>query len=175
MTIEKFLRLQRIQTLYLSVIIALGILLCITPVLTLTSPPTASEHRVYELSADGIEEISPAINHGILEAPIELPGLWGLMLTSILISVLAFADLWLVHNRILQARFNILLAILCLGYYGILYMYIWFIRQNFGLDWMPTVWAALPLICFVLTIEAIRCILKDEMRVRASHRLRVKK
>ncbi len=169
---DKFAMFQRIQSFYLMIIIALGVLLCFAPVIVLTSPDSEVEHRIYELSADGIEEISPAIMHGILEKPIELQGLWGLLLASALISVCAFIALLLFQNRILQARFNIFLAMLCLGYYGILFMYVWFCVQNFGLNWRITFWTCIPLICFVLVIAATRAILRDEARIRASERLR---
>ena len=76
------------------------------------------------------------------------------------------------EKRILQARLNIFLAMLCLGYYGILFMYVWFAQQNLGVEWNLYFWSCIPLICFVLTLMATRRILKDEALVRAADRIR---
>ena len=145
--------IQRIQTLYLLAIVALGIALIWLPVAELVT----NEFHVFELSA---------FSH------VPLEGLWGLAFTTILIPVLAFVDIFLFKKRILQARLNIFLAILCLGYYGILFMYIWFAKMNFAVEWHITFWACIPLICFVLTLGATRRILKDEALVRAADRIR---
>jgi hypothetical protein len=149
--------IQRIQTLYLLAIVALGIALIWLPVVQLVSPADAAELQVWELSALG-------------GAPLQ--GLWGLLLTTILIPVLAGIDIFLFKKRLLQARLNIFLALLCLGYYGVLAIYIWQANLALGVDWhlMPS--ASFPLVCFVLTLMATRRILKDEALVRAADRIR---
>lgn len=149
--------IQRIQTLYLLAIVALGIALIWLPVVQLVSPVEAEELQVWELSALG-------------GAPLQ--GLWGLLLTTILIPVLAGIDIFLFKKRLLQARLNIFLALLCLGYYGVLAIYIWQANLALGVDWhlMPS--ACIPLVCFVLTLMATRRILKDEALVRAADRIR---
>lgn len=145
--------IQRIQTLYLLAIVALGIALIWLPVAELIT----NEFHVYELSAF---------------AKVPLKGIWGLAVTTILIPALAFVDIFLYRKRVLQARLNIFLAILCLGYYGILFVYIWFAKMNFAVEWHLSFWACIPLICFVLTLGATRRILKDEALVRAADRIR---
>lgn len=164
--------IQRIQTVYLMLIVALGILLYFAPVIELTTPADAATQRMYEIGADGIDEITPGIDALLMGEPLELNGLWGLSLTTLLISLLALIDIFLYKKRLLQARFNLFLAFLCLGYYGILFMYVWFAKMNFGMDWHITFWTCIPLICFVLTMGAIRRILKDEALVRAADRIR---
>ncbi len=149
--------IQRIQTLYLLAIVILGVTLCFQPVLQFVSPEEAAELQVYELSALG-------------GAP--LPGVWGLMLATLLIPVLALVDIFLYKKRILQARLNIFTAMLCLGYYGVLAIYVWQAKLALGTDWHLLPWAAIPLVCFVLTLMATRRILKDEALVRAADRLR---
>ena len=149
--------IQRIQTLYLLVIVILGVTLCFQPVLQFVSPEEAAELQVYELSALG-------------GAP--LPGVWGLLLTTLLIPVLALVDIFLYKKRVLQARLNIFTAMLCLGYYGVLAIYVWQAKLALGTDWHILPWAAIPLVCFVLTLMATRRILKDEALVRAADRLR---
>ena len=72
-------------------------------------------NKVYDLSAVG-------------GAPLQ--GLWGLLLTTILIPVLALVDIFLYKKRILQARLNIFTVLLCLGYYGVLAIYIWLAKMQ---------------------------------------------
>ena len=149
--------LQRIQTLYLLAIVVLGIILCFEPVLQLVTPEEAAELQVWEVSAFG-------------GAPLE--GIWGLALTTVLIPLLALVDIFLYRRRILQARLNIFLAMLCLGYYGVLAIYVWQAKLALGVDWHVLPWASFPLVCFVLTLMATRRILKDEALVRAADRIR---
>jgi hypothetical protein len=149
--------IQRIQTLYLLAVVALGIALIWLPVLQLVTPEEAAELQVYELSALG-------------GAPLE--GLWGLLLTTVLMPLLAFVDIFLYKKRLLQARLNIFLALLCLGYYGVLAIYIWLAKISLAAEWYILPWASIPLICLVLTLMATRRILKDEALVRAADRIR---
>lgn len=148
--------IQRIQTLYLLAIVALGIALVWQPVVQLITPE-GTDLQVWELSALG-------------GAPIQ--GLWGLLVTTILIPVLALIDIFLFKKRMLQARLNIFLAMLCLGYYGVLAIYIWQAKLALGVEWHILPWASFPLVCFVLTLMATRRILKDEALVRAADRIR---
>lgn len=148
--------IQRIQTIYLLLIVALGIALIWLPVVQLITPEEA-ELQVWELSAVG-------------GAP--LPGLWGLLVTTALIPLLALVDIFLFKNRLLQARLNIFLALLCLGYYGVLAIYVWQAKLALGVEWHLMPWASFPLVCFVLTLMATRRILKDEALVRAADRIR---
>ena len=149
--------IQRIQTLYLLAIVALGVSLIWLPVVQLVTPEEAAELQVWELSALG-------------GAPLQ--GLWGLLVTTALIPLLALVDIFLYKKRLLQARLNIFLALLCLGYYGVLAIYIWQAKLALGVDWHIMPWASFPLICFVLTLMATRRILKDEALVRAADRIR---
>ena len=148
---------QRIQTLYLLAVAALGITLLFKPVVQFVSPQEAAELQVYELSAMG-------------GAPLQ--GLWGLTLTTALIPLLALVDIFLYKKRILQARLNIFTVMLCLGYYGVLAIYIWLAKVSLGVEWHIIPWASIPLICLILTLMATRAILKDEALVRAADRIR---
>lgn len=149
--------IQRIQTLYLLAVVILGIILIWQPVVQLVTPESAEELQIWELNAFG-------------GAPLQ--GLWGLLLTTALIPLLAMIDIFLYRKRILQARLNIFTVMLCLGYYGVLAIYIWLAKMSMGVDWHILPWAAIPLICMVLTIMATRRILKDEALVRAADRIR---
>lgn len=149
--------IQRIQTLYLLAVVALGIALIWLPVIQFVTPEEATELQIWELSALG-------------GAPLQ--GLWGLLLTTILIPVLALVDIFLYNKRLLQARLNIFTVFLCLGYYGVLAIYIWLAKVSLNLDWHILPSACIPLVCLVLTLMATRRILKDEALVRAADRIR---
>ena len=89
--------IQRIQTLYLLAVVALGIALIWAPVVQFVTPEEASELQVWELNALG-------------GAPLQ--GLWGLLLTTILIPALALVDIFLYKKRLLPARLNLFTVIL---------------------------------------------------------------
>ena len=149
--------IQRIQTLYLLAVVILGTVLIWLPVVQLVTPEEAEMLQVWELGALG-------------GAPLQ--GVWGLLLTTILIPFLAFVDIFLYKKRILQARLNIFLVMLCLGYYGVLALYIWLAKMSMNVEWHILPYASFPLICMVLTLMATRRILKDEALVRAADRIR---
>lgn len=162
--------IQRIQTLYLLAIVVLGITLCFQSVLIFASPETAETARMWELSPMGLTELS-AVQADV--PMVELQGVWGLMLATALIPLLALIDIFLYNKRILQARLNIFLACLCVGWYGVAAIYVWLMKVSVpDVTWSPGFWSATPLICFVLTLMATRAILKDEALVRAADRLR---
>lgn len=148
--------IQRIQTLYLLAVVALGVALIWLPIVQFVTPEEA-ELQVYELSALG---------------GVPLQGLWGLTLTTVLIPLLALVDIFLYRNRILQARLNIFTVMLCLGYYGVMAIYIWQAKLALGVEWHILPWASFPLVSMVLTLMATRRILKDEALVRAADRIR---
>ncbi|MBR4704985.1 MAG: DUF4293 domain-containing protein [Paludibacteraceae bacterium] len=148
--------IQRIQTLYLLAVVALGIALLWLPVVQLVTP-VETELQVWELCALG-------------GAPLQ--GLWGLTLTTALIPLLALVDIFLFKKRLVQARLNIFTVFLCLGYYGVLAIYIWQAKLALGTEWHILPWASFPLVCLVLIMMATRRILKDEALVRAADRIR---
>ena len=149
--------IQRIQTLYLLAVVALGLALIWLPVVQLVTPEEAEVLQVWELGALG-------------GAPLQ--GLWGLLLATALIPLLALIDIFLYKKRILQARLNIFLVMLCLGYYGVLALYIWLATMSLNVEWHILPYASFPLVCMVLTLMATRRILKDEALVRAADRIR---
>ena len=159
--------IQRIQTLYLLLVVALGITLCFVPVVQFVTPEGAEVVCAWQLTAWGMTETT------VTELPaIQLNGLWGLLLASALIPVLALVDIFLYNKRLLQARLNIFTIMLCLGYYGVLAIYIYLAKLMIDVDVYVMGWACLPLVCLVLTVMATRRILKDEALVRAADRLR---
>ncbi len=149
--------IQRIQTIYLFLIVVLGALLCFfSPVQFLT--PTGTEYIALTTFSK-----------------------WPLAVLTIAVPLIALVNIFLFKHRLLQARINVVNVVLCLGYYGLLALYIAYICKgnepiNGALledaDWYLNVWAALPLVNVVLSLMATRRILKDEALVRAADRLR---
>ncbi len=158
--------IQRIQTLYLLAVVILGTVLIWLPVVEFVSPEGAETLEIYNLNAICLQS---AIGE---PTDIVLPGLWGLLVTTILIPVLALVDIFLYNKRILQARLNIFTVLLCLGYYGVLALYIWQVTLIYGTEWHLLPCASFPLVSIVLTLMATRRILKDEALVRAADRIR---
>ena len=149
--------IQRIQTLYLLLVVVLGTLLCVcSPVQFLL--PEATEY-VSLLAMDK----------------------WPLAVITMAVPVLALMTIFLFKRRLLQARLNIMNVVLCLGYYALLALYIAYVVKGYemigdaslvGADWYLNVWAGIPLVNVVLLMMATRRILKDEALVRAADRLR---
>ncbi len=149
--------IQRIQTVYLLLVVILGTLLCFfSPVQFL--PAEATEYVWLATFAK-----------------------WPLAVISVAIPLIALVDIFLYKRRLLQARINVVNVVLCVGYYALLALYIFYALKGYepiggvvltGAEWYPTLWASIPLINLVLSLMATRRILKDEALVRAADRLR---
>lgn len=149
--------IQRIQTVYLLLVVILGTLLCFF------SP-------VQFLPADATEYVWLATFDK-----------WPLAVISVAIPLIALVNIFLYKRRLLQARINVVNVVLCVGYYALLALYIFYALKGYepidgvvltGAEWYPTLWASIPLINLVLSLMATRRILKDEALVRAADRLR---
>ena len=149
--------IQRIQTLYLLLVVVLGTLLCCFA-------------PVQFLMPEGIDYIK-----------LMTFDKWALATISVAIPALALVTIFLFKRRLLQARLNIMNVVLCLGYYALLVLYTAYVVKGYepigeqvlaDAEWFLTVWAAIPLVNVVLTMMATRRILKDEALVRAADRLR---
>lgn len=149
--------IQRIQTIYLLLVVILGTFLCFVAPVEFLLP-------------NGIEYITlmPFTK-------------WPIAVISIAIPLLALVNIFLFKHRLLQARLNIMNVIICLGYYAMLALYVAFVVKGYetvgeqvltGANWYLNVWTAIPLVNIVLTMMATRRILKDEALVRAADRLR---
>ena len=149
--------IQRIQTLYLLLVVILGTLLCFfSPVQFLT--PEATDY----VSLQAFDK-------------------WPLAVMTLAIPLLALVNIFLFKRRLLQARLNIMNVIFCIGYYALVALYAACVVKGYeaihgmtlaDADWYITFWAAIPAVNIVLTMMATRRILKDEALVRAADRLR---
>ena len=158
--------IQRIQTLYLMLVVALGITLCFMSPVQLISDESAEQLHQYEFSLMNIVDTTDADN------PLPVMNTVSLMIISAVIPLLALVVVFLYRKRIIQARLNAVNAFLCIGWYAILAVYVWFAKTNLQCDWFLTPWAAIPLVNLVLILMATRAILRDEALVRAADRIR---
>ena len=99
--------IQRIQTLYLLLVVILGTLLCIfSPVEFLL--PDATDY----VSLHALDK-------------------WPLAVMSIAIPLLALVTIGMYKRRLLQVRLNIMNVVLCLGYYALLALYVAYIVKGY--------------------------------------------
>jgi hypothetical protein len=138
--------IQRIQTLYIFIVIVLQSILLSTNIAKCT-----------DLS--GNEIIYKTMENFLLAA-----------MTS-LTAMIPAISLFLYKKRILQMRFNIFNSILLVALQGfIVYHIVSFI--NSGASSVFMLQSVFPVISLILSILAIRNILKDELLIRSLHRLR---
>ncbi len=173
--------IQRIQTLYLLAVVILGIVLIWLPVVEFISYAEIYDKvdnqqvetmRTWELRPSGVKVLYWVQDTEASYAPVPVHGVWGLTLATLLIPVLALVDIFLFKKRLLQARLNIFSVMFCLGWYGVVAIYIWQAKLAQGVEWYIQPSACIPLVSMVLTLMATRRILKDEALVRAADRIR---
>lgn len=161
--------IQRIQSLYLLLAAICAIVLCFVAPVSFTTPEEAEVQKIYEVGAWDIHEMVYDVNDKLV--PVEggsAMSTWGLSVITLAIAVLALVDIFLFSKRMLQARLNIFTVVACVGYYALLFMYIWFAKARLGVDWYLGWSAGLPLVALVLVMMATRAILKDEAAIRAA-------
>lgn len=153
--------IQRIQTVYLLIIVILMITTLFLPLANLMIGNSYFTFDVTGLSAatnDQIELIYPS---------------WALFALSAIIALIAMITIFLFHKRILQIRLCIFNAILLLGFYGLFIYQIWDIKQTVdSMEFFGKIALTFPLICLILNYLAIRNIGADEVLVRSLDRLR---
>jgi len=154
--------IQRIQTLYLFAIVVLSSITLFSPVAGLYNK---SEALLYEVNYRGIFLIQDTGN--IFQFSV-----WGLTALATLIPIIALITIFLYKNRILQFRLSFFNMVLMVGYYPLLFIYLWFAGQNLNAEWNLQLVSAFPLVCIVLNFLAIRSISKDEALIKSLNRLR---
>lgn len=152
--------LQRIQTVYLLIIVALMVAMLFLPLAVLQDGG-----QFYSFDAMGISTIAAQ--------PELVYPTWGLFALTAVISILALVTIFLFRKRILQIRLCIFNAILMLGFYGLFGFFVWVLDGKME-DAILSVKIALsfPVIALILDYLAIRNIGADEALVRSLDRLR---
>ena len=154
--------IQRIQTLFLLLIVILSAITFFSPVAGLFNQ---TENIQYILDFRGISEIT---GNTLKFAE----NTWALSAIALIIPIVALVTIFLFKNRILQLRLTIFNIVLMAGYYGILFMYLFFAKAKLDAKWFLEIVASFPLVCIVLAFLAMRGIAKDEALVKSLNRLR---
>jgi hypothetical protein len=139
--------IQRIQTLYLFIVIVLQSVL---------------------LSTNIVKYVDPSSKDEIIRKTMEIPLLATLASLTALIPAIS---MFLYKKRILQMRFNIFNSILLVALQGFIVYYI-ISSINSGTSYVFMIQSVFPVISLILSILAIRNILKDELLIKSLHRLR---
>jgi hypothetical protein len=152
--------LQRIQTVYLLVVVALTVTMLFLPLAVLQLGD-----QLFTFDATGVTTMA--------EQPELIYPTWGLFVLGVIISLLAFLIIFLFKNRILQIRLCVFNSILMLGFYGLFAFFYWSVKGQMESVSMSFKFAlSFPLISLILNYLAIRNIGADEALVRSLDRLR---
>ena len=152
--------LQRIQTVYLLVIVALMATTLFFPFAVLQAG-----NDLFSFDASGVSTM-------LGEKELLYPT-WGLFVLAAVISIVALVTIFLFKRRILQIRLCVFNALLMLGFYGYFgYMAYSFMHDFEGMTIDVKFGLAFPLVCLILDYLAIRNIGADEALVRSLDRLR---
>lgn len=152
--------LQRIQTVYLLIIVVLTIATLFLP---LAVWHTGGEF--FSFDASGVSSVG--------DQPELIYPTWSLFILTAAIALIALITIFLYKKRILQIRLRVFNALLMLGFYGLFAFLAWIIKDQLS-DAAVSVKIGLcfPLINLILDYLAIRNIGADEALVRSLDRLR---
>lgn len=152
--------LQRIQTVYLLIIVALTVATLFLPLAIIQAG-----ELFFSFDATGL--------NSIVEQPELIYPTWGLLGLVAMIAIIALMAIFMFKKRILQIRLCVFNAILMLGFYGLFAFFLWTVKGQLE-EASVSVKIALsfPLISLILDYLAIRNIGADETLVRSLDRLR---
>lgn len=152
--------LQRIQTVYLLIIVALTVAMLFLPLAVLQS-----SDQLLLFDAFGVSTMTAQ--------PELIYPTWGLFALTAIIALLAFLTIFLFKKRMLQIRICIFNGLLMLGIYGMVAFFIWNLKGQMGEVTFSIKFAlSFPIISLILDYLAIRNIGADEALVRSLDRLR---
>ena len=154
--------IQRIQTLYLLVIVILSGITLFSPFAALTN---VADGLQYVVNLKGVSLVASTGNQLI-------QNVWALTALMSIIPLVALTTVFLYKKRILQIRLSIFNTVLMAGYHGLLFIYLWQSGEKLHAEWSLEIVSAFPLINIVLNVLAIRSIGKDEALVKSLNRLR---
>ncbi len=154
--------IQRIQTLYLLLVVLLTTVTFFSPVAGLQH---AEQAAIYEMSYRGLFEMNVSGNN-------MLANTWMLTALMALIPLLAFITIILFKKRMLQIRLIIFNIVLMAGFYGLMFIYLWQYGKSLEASLYLEISAAFPLVGIILSIMAIRAIGKDEALIKSLNRIR---
>lgn len=155
--------LQRIQSIFLAIVVISGVLSFVFPIASYMNP----DRGTYELTVIGLKHIE---SQTFLKFTLTSP-MWILTIISILLTGIA---IFVYHNRrrqVLLVHTAFLVNIILIALVYLLYSNRIF-RENIGVEPSYGLGAFLPLISIVFLVLASRSIRKDEALVKSADRLR---
>lgn len=151
--------LQRIQTVYLIIVVMLCAFQCFLPIGQFVAPDTVYSWEFAWL-------LNPETGESVYST-------WAMAVLQVVMGCIALVTIFLYKKRVLQMRLSIVNMVLMIGFYLLYGYYYWLICHHIEkLMYSVTVGMAFPLISLILTIMAFRGIFKDEALVRSLDRLR---
>lgn len=154
--------IQRIQTVYLLIIVILSSLTLSLPMVSFM-PKDIDLQPLYELKQMNL------VGTGDVYSNLTT---WTLFVLTLCIPIVALITIFLYKKRTLQISLTVANMILMVGYYVLLAIAIWSISDRLNADWHLHFTVIFPLINIILAYLALRGIAKDEALVRSLDRLR---
>jgi len=154
--------LQRIQTIYLLVIVVLSGFVIFSPLADLINKV---DNLIYLVDFKGISLIQKTGN--LLEARV-----WALNVVTLIVPILALKSIFSFKNRLRQIRFTVINMVFMISFYGFMLLYLWPACERLHTDWHLRIVALFPLVNLILSYLAIGAIGKDEKLVKSLDRLR---
>jgi hypothetical protein len=151
--------LQRIQTVYLVLIVA-----AMTAVLFLPLAVVQTEGASYVFDVWGL--------HTVATPPEPACPVWALFALPVMTVLLALLTVFCYKNRARQIRLCVFNAVLLAGFYGVFAFFLWNMSAQPGFHFNVRFALALPFVSLILDYLAIRNIGADEKLVRSLNRLR---
>jgi len=155
--------IQRIQSVYLLIIVILAGLTIGLPVADLCN---TQSHLNYLVDIRGISLIQPTGVAVFQSATSMLTTFAAVFGTISLITIFSY------KNRVKQIRLLVPNFLFVIGYYLFLAYYIWSASKGLSAEWHLRISAIFPLIALILNYLAIGAIGKDEKLVKSLDRLR---
>ena len=153
--------IQRIQTVYLLLVVVLLVATLFMPLLTLQIG-----QEFFSMDASGVSSL-------INQEAAALGTTWGLFALTAIIALVAMVTIFLYKNRILQIRLCVFNALLMIGFYAYVAFLVWRWQGEVPeMQWQLKLGLAFPVIALILDYLAIRNIGADEALVRSWDLLR---
>ena len=154
--------IQRIQTLYLLIIVILSGFVIFSPIAELIN---SADNLIYLVDINGISLVKPTGN--IFESNI-----WGLTAISMVVLFFSLITIFSYKNRIKQIRYCVINMLFMVSYYAFLLFYIWSACNRLHTDWHLKLTTVFPIVNLILNFLTIGAIGKDENLVKSADRLR---
>lgn len=149
--------IQRIQTIYLLIIVVLMVM-----TMSLPMGYFYTETSIIQLSSLSLRSGEDVISN----SP------WPMFVISIIVAIITFITIFSYKIRQLQIRFTSYSILFLIGYYIVFALLVWKMTTTYSYKFSYSWAICLPLISIILGWMAIRAIKKDEMLVKSYDRIR---